>query len=44
MSGGYSGMRVGGGQVLVEGWTARDLPCSQTPDAGRTWEELRANG
>jgi rhodanese-related sulfurtransferase len=28
------------GQIRVEGWEARDLPISKTPEPGRSWAEL----
>ncbi|MEM7246693.1 MAG: rhodanese-like domain-containing protein [Acidobacteriota bacterium] len=41
VEGGYGGAKEPmTGQVMIEGWAARDYPISTTPESGRSWSEL----
>ncbi|MDP6539125.1 MAG: hypothetical protein QF903_04055 [Planctomycetota bacterium] len=44
MPGGFSGKRDEAGTVVIAGWQARELPCTEAPEAGRSWDELRGGG
>lgn len=42
MKGGFSGESDSMGRVVDKGWAASGLPVSTTPEAGATWDELKA--
>ncbi len=41
MDGGVDGRRDAVGQMVQEGWRGCGFECSQTPESGRTYRELR---